>query len=86
MAAKLTQLAQKVVILQHVQWYLPFMGPTVFGILDVLAYLRVALINRKFVHDKVKRRLYSRNSCYCLVQNLLSSWFLSNNMKIKMYG
>jgi len=58
----------------------------VFGILDVLAYLRAALINRKFVRDEVKRRLYSRNSCYCLVQNLLSAWFLSNGLKIKMYG
>ena len=54
------------------------LGPSYdFGILDVLAYLGVALMNRKFVHDKIKRRLYSGNSCYCLVQNLLSSWFLS---------
>jgi len=37
---------------------LAFLGPNCdFGILDLLAYLGVVLMNRKFVRDKIKRRI-----------------------------
>ena len=37
------------------------------------------------IHDKIKSRLKSRNTCYLSVKNLLSSSFLSKNLKIKIY-
>jgi uncharacterized membrane protein len=44
-------------------------------------YLGTTLTN----HDEIKNRLNSGNACYYSVQNLLSSHFISKNIKIKIY-
>jgi len=44
-------------------------------------YLRTAYS----IQEEIKSRLNSRNSCYHLVQNLLSSSFPYKNLKIKIY-
>ena len=43
------------------------------------------MINKNSIHEKIKCRLKAGNSCYYSVQTLLSSQFLSKNMKIKIY-
>ena len=37
------------------------------------------------IQEEMKNRLKSGNACYHLVQNLLSSSFLSKNLKFKIY-
>jgi hypothetical protein len=37
------------------------------------------------IHDEIKSRLNSGNSCYYSVQNLLSSHLISRNLKFKVY-
>jgi hypothetical protein len=37
------------------------------------------------IHDEIKSRLNSGNACYYSAQNLLSSCFISKNLKIKIY-
>ena len=39
----------------------------------------------KFIHGEIKNRLKSGNTCYNLVQNLMSSSLLSKNLKIETY-
>jgi hypothetical protein len=48
-------------------------------------YLGTTLTNQNDIHDKIKSRLNSGNACYYSVQNLLSSYLLSRNLKIKIY-
>jgi hypothetical protein len=48
-------------------------------------YLGTTLTNQNDIHDEVKSRLNSGNTCYHLVQNLLSSRLTSKNLKIKIY-
>jgi hypothetical protein len=48
-------------------------------------YLMTTLTNRNNVHDEIKSRLNSGNSCYYSVQNLLSSSLISKSLKIKIY-
>jgi sorting nexin-29 len=48
-------------------------------------YLGLTVTNQNDVHDEMKSRLNSGNACYYSVQNLLSSWLISKNLKIKMY-
>jgi len=43
------------------------------------------LTNQNSIAEEIKSRLRSGNACYHLVQNLLSSRFLSKNLKIKIY-
>jgi hypothetical protein len=47
--------------------------------------LGTTLTNQKDIHDEIKSRLNSGNTCYYSVQNLLSSRLISKNMKIKIY-
>jgi hypothetical protein len=35
--------------------------------------------------EEIKSRVKSANACYHSVQNLLSSWLLSKNVKIRIY-
>jgi hypothetical protein len=42
--------------------------------------------NYNSIKEENKRKLMSGNSCYHLVQNLLSSSLLSKNLKIKIYN
>jgi hypothetical protein len=37
------------------------------------------------MHEEIKSRLNSGNTCYHLVQSLLSSRLLSRNVKVKIY-
>jgi hypothetical protein len=41
--------------------------------------------NQKLIQKEIKRRLNLGNACHHSVQNLLSSWFLSKNVKGRMY-
>jgi hypothetical protein len=43
------------------------------------------LANSHPIQEEIKSRLKSGNACYYSVQNLLSSSFLSKNVKIKIY-
>jgi len=42
------------------------------------------LMIQNFIQEEIKSRLYSGNACYCSVQNLLSSSFLSEEIKMKV--
>jgi hypothetical protein len=48
-------------------------------------YLVTTLTNQNDIHDEIKSRLNSGNAFYYSVQNLLSSRFVSKNVKIKIY-
>jgi hypothetical protein len=48
-------------------------------------YLGMTLTNQNGIHDEIKSRLNLGNACYYSVQNLLSSHFISKNLKSKIY-
>jgi hypothetical protein len=48
-------------------------------------YFGTTLTNQTCVHEEIKSRLNSRNTCYHAVQKLLSSCLLPENLKITMY-
>jgi hypothetical protein len=48
-------------------------------------YVGTTLTNQNDIHDEIKGRLHSGNACYHSVQDLLSSRFVSRNLKIKIY-
>ena len=48
-------------------------------------YIGSLLINQNSIQEEIKCRLKAGNSCYYSVQRLLSSRFLSKNLKIKIY-
>ena len=56
-----------------------------FDRLEEFKYLGTTLTNQNSIAEEIKSRLKSENACYHSVQNLLSSWLLSNNLKIKIY-
>jgi len=47
--------------------------------------LGTILTNQNSIHEEIKGGMKSGNSCYHLVQNLLSSSLLSKNLKIKIH-
>jgi hypothetical protein len=47
-------------------------------------YLGTTVRNQNLIPEEIKRRLNSGNACYHSVQNLLSSWLLSKNVKIRI--
>jgi hypothetical protein len=47
--------------------------------------MSTTLTNQNGIHDEIKSRLNSGNTCYYSVQNLLSSRLISKNLKIKIY-
>jgi hypothetical protein len=47
-------------------------------------HLGTTLTNQNSIEEEMKSRLMSGNACYHSVQNLLSSSFLSKNLKIKI--
>jgi hypothetical protein len=55
------------------------------GRVEVFKYLEITLKNQTSIQEAIKSRLKLGNSCYCSVQNLLSSSSLSKNLKIKIY-
>jgi hypothetical protein len=46
-------------------------------------YLRTTLTDQNCTHEEIKSRLNTDNTCYHLVQSLLSSCLLSRNLKTK---
>jgi len=48
-------------------------------------YLGMTLTDQNSIQEEIKSRLELGNTCYHLVQNLLSSRLLSKNLKIKIY-
>ena len=52
---------------------------------EEIKYLGTALTNQNSIQDEIKSRLKLGNTCYYLVQNLLSSSLLFKNLKIKIY-
>jgi hypothetical protein len=48
-------------------------------------YLGTTVTLQNLIQEEIKRRLNSGNACYHSVQNLLSSWLLSKNLKIRIY-
>jgi hypothetical protein len=48
-------------------------------------YLGTNLTNQNSIHEEVKSRLNLGKACYYSVQNILSSRFLSKNLKIRIY-
>jgi len=48
-------------------------------------YLGTTLTYHNFIQKEIKGRLKSGNACYHLVQNLLSSSFLSKNLRSDIY-
>jgi len=56
-----------------------------FGRVEGLKYLGTNLTCQNSVEEEIKRRLNSGNAYYHSVLDLLSSSFLSKNVKIKIY-
>jgi hypothetical protein len=56
-----------------------------FERVEEFKYLGTTLTNQNSIAEEIKIRLRSGNACYHSVQNLLSSWTLSKNLKIKIY-
>ena len=56
-----------------------------FARVEEFKYLGTTLTDQNSVQEEIKSRLKSGNSCSHSVQNLLSSSFLSKNMKIKIH-
>jgi hypothetical protein len=48
-------------------------------------YSGATLTDQNCIHEGIRSRLISGNTCYHAVQNLLSSRLLSRNVKIKIY-
>ena len=57
-----------------------------FETAEQFKYLGKTLTHQNSIQEEIKSSLKSRNACYHLVQNILSSSFLSKNIKIKKYG
>jgi len=56
-----------------------------FERVEEFKYFGTTLTNENFIQEEIKSKLKSGNACYHSVQILLSSSFLSKNLKIKIY-
>jgi hypothetical protein len=57
-----------------------------FQMVEQFIYLGKTLTHQNSIQEEIKNSLKSRNACYHSVQNILSSSFLSKNIKINKYG
>jgi hypothetical protein len=48
-------------------------------------FLGITVTNWNCIHEEIKSKLNSENSCYHSVQSLLSSCLLSKNLEIEIY-
>ena len=55
-----------------------------YELVEEFIYLGTTLTNQNSIQEEIKTRLNLGNACYYSVQNLVSSSFLSNNLKIKI--
>jgi len=60
-------------------------GNSTFERVEEFKYLGKNLTNQYSIQEDTESRLKSGNACYYSVKNLLSSIFLSKNLKIKIY-
>ena len=60
-------------------------GNSSFERVEQFKYLGTTLTHQHSIQEENKSRLKSGNACYHSVQNLLSSNFMSKNLKIKIY-
>jgi len=56
-----------------------------FERVEEFKYLGTTLTDQNSIQEEIKSRLKSGNACFRSVQDLLSSGFLSKNLKIKIY-
>jgi hypothetical protein len=56
-----------------------------FGRVKQFKHLGTTLTNQNSIQEEIPSRLKSRNACYHVVQNLLSSSLLFRNIKVKVY-
>ena len=56
-----------------------------FERVEEFKFLGTTLTNQNSIVEEIKSRLRSGSACYHSVQNLLSSRYLSKNLKIKIY-
>jgi hypothetical protein len=56
-----------------------------FESMEQFKYLGTSLMNQNSIHEGIKSRLKSENTCSHLLQNLLSTSLLSENIKIEIY-
>jgi len=55
-----------------------------FERVEEFKYLGTTSTNLNSIAEEIKSRFRSGNACYHSVQNILSSWLLSKNLKIKI--
>jgi hypothetical protein len=60
-------------------------GNISFQNISQFKYLGTTVTNQNFIQEEIKWRLNSGNACYHSVQNIMSSWLLSKNLKIRIY-
>ena len=56
-----------------------------FARVEEFKYLGTISTNQNSIQEKIKSRLKSGNTCYHMLQYLLSSRLLSKNLEIKIY-
>jgi hypothetical protein len=49
-------------------------------------YFRTTVTGQNYVHEEINSRLNSENACYLSLENVLSSLFVSEGIKIKIYS